>query len=154
MAKNLLPEIFERPLRQFPGLIPNLFAYPWQNFFEEGMYPEGLQSQGVTMYEENNKLHIEIPLPGLELKDIEVTMNKGVLYVRGESKEEEKNEKKKFYRRSNRKYSYAITLPTQISEKQEPQALYNEGILNVTVDLATPKDTKKINVKQGNSKKR
>lgn len=152
MTLNLLPELFDRPTRQFPSLLSNLLLNPWANF-DENLLSQGLGSSGIRIYEENNHLHIEMPLPGLNLKDIEVSLNKGILLVKGESQEEENDTKRKVYRSSKRNYSYSLALPTQIDEKQEPQAVYTDGILNVSLQLANQKETKKITVKAGNSKK-
>ena len=73
--------------------------------------------------------------------------------IKGEAKEEEKDKKKKYYHSSERKYSYSFALPTQIDEKQEPQATYTDGILNITLKMATHAETKKIAVKTGSAKK-
>lgn len=147
MARKFLPEvILNRPLRQFPAL--------WQNFFDDdGFFPaEELSTKGARIYEENNHLCVEVPLPGLNLKDIDVSLNKGILYIKGECKEEEKNKKRRFYRSSTRKYAYSITLPAQINEKQEPNAIYKDGILTISLQLAKQGETKKIAVKAGGNK--
>lgn len=99
---------------------------------------------------------MELPLPGLNLKEIDVSLNKGVLVVNGEVSEEDQqkeNKNRKYYRSSKRSYSYSIALPQQIDERQEPQAVYEDGILKVTLQLAKQGETKKISVKAGNKKK-
>lgn len=142
MTLNLLPEIFDRPIRSFPSL--------WQNLLNEDFFPREFSTDGgVRIYEENNQLHVEVPLPGLDLKDIEVSLNKGILLVRGAGEEKEEDKKRKYYRSSKRSYSYSLALPTQIDEKQEPQAVYNDGILNISLQLAKQGETKKITVKAG-----
>lgn len=88
-----------------------------------------------------------MPLPGLNLKDFEVSLNKGVLLVKGAAEEEDK--KRKYYRSSKRSYSYSLALPSQIDEKQEPQAVYSDGILNTSLQLTKQGETKKITVKSG-----
>lgn len=147
MTLNLLPEIFDRPLRSFPSLWQNL--NPWQNLLEEDFFPRELSTGGVRIYEDNNQLHVEVPLPGLDLKNIEVSLNQGVLLVKGAAEEEEEDKKRKYYRSSKRRYSYSLALPTQIDEKQEPQAVYTDGILNISLRLAKQGETKKITVKPG-----
>lgn len=141
MTLNLLPEIFDRPLKSFPSL--------WQNLLGEDFLPREHATNGVRIYEDNNQLHVEIPLPGLDLKDIEVSLNKGVLLVKGEAEEKEEDKKRKYYRSSKRSYSYSLSLPTQIDEKQDPQAVYVDGILNISLQLAKQGETKKITVKPG-----
>lgn len=106
----------------------------------------------IPAKEEKNQLHVEVPLPGLSLNDIEVTLNKGVLFIKGDAKEEEQDKNRKFYRTSRRSYSYSLVLPTQIDEKQEPQATYSDGILKISVQVAKPAESKKIPVKSGSRK--
>lgn len=148
MAENTLSKrVLNTPFAYFPTL--------WPDVFNEDLFPasEDFSTKGVRVYEEDNHLHVEVPLPGLTLNDIEVTLNKGVLYVKGESKEETKDKKRRFYRSSRRSYSYSLILPTQIDEKQEPQAVYIDGILNISLQLAKQGETKKITVKSGTTKK-
>ncbi|KAF3361673.1 Uncharacterized protein PHSC3_001796 [Chlamydiales bacterium STE3] len=141
MNRSLLPERI--PLSRLPSI--------WSKFFDEDLFSssEDFPLQGVRIYEENNQLHVEAPVPGLNLNDIEVTLNKGVLWIKGESKQEEEDKKRKFYRSSTRNYSYSLVLPTQIDESQEPQAVYADGILKISLQLSKQGQTKKINVKSG-----
>lgn len=138
-----------------PARILNRSLRLWPSFFEEDFLPstEDFSTKGARIFEENNELHVEVPLPGLGLKDIEVSLNKGVLWVKGEAQEEEKDKKRKFYRSSKRSYSYSLTLPTQIEEKQEPEAIYEDGVLKLVFRLAMEGENKKIKVKAGNNKK-
>lgn len=147
MTLNLLPEIFDRPLRSFPSPWQNW--NPWQNLLDEDFFSREFSTNSVRIYEDNNQLHVEVPLPGLDLKDIEVSLNKGILLVRGAAEEKEGDKKRKYYRSSKRSYSYSLALPTQTDEKQEPQAVYADGILNVSLQLAKQGETKKITVKPG-----
>lgn len=153
MTRNLLPELLDRPLRQFPNLWSSFFPISIENLFEDGLLPQDFLAKGARIYEENKQLHVEVPLPGLNLKDIEVSLNKGILLVKGDAVEEEQDKKRKYYRSSKRSYSFSLVLPTQIDEKQEPQAVYTDGILNISLQLAKQGETKKISVKAGNSKK-
>lgn len=147
--KENLPEIFDKPHKSFPKLWQNWMMNPWQNLFDEDFLSREFSTTSVRMYEDNNQLNIEVPLPGLNPKDIEVSLNRGVLLVRGTAKEEEKDKKRKYYLSSNRNYSYALALPTQIDERQEPQAVYNDGILHIKLQLSKQEEAKKIPVKSG-----
>lgn len=150
MPLNLFPELLPEymlnaPFRQFPGIFSNLV--------HGDLLSQDFAVKGARVYEEGNHLHVEVPIPGLSLDDIEVSLNKGTLRIRGESKKEEEDKKRKFYRSSERNYSYSLTLPAQIDEKQEPQAIYENGVLNVSLQLAKEGETKKIPVKSGAPKK-
>lgn len=132
MSRNLPDPFFSRFHRPW-DLLPN-----WDNDVET-------ENQGVRIYEENNQLHVEVPMAGLKAEEIDISLNRGTLWIKGESKEEER--KKKFYRTSQRKYSYSLVLPSQIDEKLEPHATYEEGILKISLQLAKTAETKKIQIK-------
>lgn len=151
MTQNLLPEIFNRPFRSFSSPWQNWNL--WQSLLDEDFFSREFSTNGVRIYEDNNQLHVEVPLPGLDLTDIEVNLNKGILLVRGSGEEKEEDKKRKYYHSSKRSYSYSLALPTQIDEKQEPQAVYVDGILKISLQLAKQGETKKITVTAGNSKK-
>lgn len=159
MSKNprdQLPEPYSETSRSglFPSLLPRFFLNPWSSLFDEDFLPSSLQTQGVRVYEKDNELHVEAPLPGLKPEEIEVKLNNGILFINGRCQEEEKDNRKKFYRSSTRQYSYSIALPAQIDEKQERQAVYQDGILNISFPLEKKTtEGKKITVKTGTNKK-
>lgn len=156
--REQMPEKYqsEKTPARFPSPWANLFLGGWPEFFDENLMSgmSDMQTQGVRIYEEKNELHVEAPLPGLNSKDIEVSINKGVLWIKGQLKEEEKDKEKKFYRSSKRNYAYSIVLPTQTDQKQEPQAVYSDGILKVSLKLEKREEPKKITVKAGNGNKK
>ena len=84
MAFELVPESFWRfPTLKFPSL------------FEEDEWFTPAAISGLSVYEDDKTVYVEASVPGVDPKDVEVTYDKGVLWVKGESKEEEKE--KKFY---------------------------------------------------------
>lgn len=105
MPINFLPTL-GRPLSRIPAAL-------WSNFFEnEDLFPTGIsRDTGIKIWEENNELRIEAPLPGLSDSDIEITLNQGVLIIRGSKDEEEEDKNRRYYRSSRRDYSFSIALP-------------------------------------------
>ena len=97
-----------------------LFSDVNRKSFRGWSIASGFSAKGARIYEENKQLHVEVPFPGLNLKNIEVSLNKGILLVKGDAVEEEQDKKRKYYRSSKRSYSFSLVLPTQIDEKQEP----------------------------------
>lgn len=147
MSSNV-PDFFGRS--NFPSLLPN-FLNPW--FDESQLRQQFPTSGGIWVYEEGNELHVEMPLPGLNAKDIDVNLRQGVLLVKGESSEETQDKNRKYYQSSRRSYSYSLALPIQIDENQELKANYNDGILSIALQKAKSGETKKITVKAGGNKK-
>lgn len=143
MSLSLVPSsLFKRPSRSFFNF-PNL----WEEL-ETGLKNIN-EEQGLTIYEEKNNIVVEAALPGLKEDEIEVNLNRGVLWIKGERNEEEHDKNRKFYRKSTNTFSYRVTLPEQIDEKQEPQASYNQGVLKITFQKAKQAESKRIAIKKG-----
>lgn len=104
------------------------------------------------MVETDNAIEVSIELPGMELKDIEVTVNDDMLTVKGEKRIERQEEKKGYYL-SERSYGAiyrTIPLPPGV-DGEKAQASLKNGVL--TIRLAqTPEaqaKVKRIEVKNG-----
>ncbi len=117
------------------------------DLFKDDLFPESSSTMSARVYEENNQLHVEVPVPGMNLEDIEVRVNKGVLSVKGHVDEEENDESRKYYSSSQRDYSFSISLPDDINEKQKPQVVYTDGILKVSMQLVKHDKSGKISVR-------
>lgn len=102
---------------------------------------------GLSISEDKDHVYVEADMPGLKAEDIELTFEKGTLWIRGERKEEEKNKEKKFYRKASRSFSYRVFVPGAIDEKKEPEAVYKDGILKISFNKIAQGQGKKIQVK-------
>jgi HSP20 family protein len=83
--------------------------------------------------ESEKEVRISAELPGLDEKDIEVTVAGPLLTIKGEKKAE-KEEKNGGYWRSERSYGYferAVHLPAGI-DPQKARATFKQGVLKVT----------------------
>jgi HSP20 family protein len=88
----------------------------------------------VDVSETEGELRIEAELPGVDEKDVEVTLSNGRLTIRGEKKQE-KEEKKQDYHLVERSYgSFArsLTLPFA-ADPEQVKASFAKGVLTVTV---------------------
>lgn len=135
------------------SLVPRSF---WPTFFEhlpfdlvEKDFWEGSKQSGLTVSEDKTHVHIEAALPGLDPKNIEVTFDNGMLWIRGEKKEEEKDKDKKYYRKASSSFSYRVAIPGKIDEKKEPDAIYKDGIMKVSFVKSGESKSKKIAIKKG-----
>ncbi len=104
----------------------------------------------VDVAETDKAYEITAELPGMDEKNIEVKLSDGVLTIKGE-KQEEKEEKKKDYYLSERRYgSFAryFDLPEGV-EANKIEAAFKNGVLKVTLPKTAEaqKPAKKIEVK-------
>lgn len=103
---------------------------------------------GLSIYEDNNNFYVEASLPGLSAEDIEVTYEGGTLWIKGEKKEEEKDTKKKYFRKALSSFSYSARLPGPIDENKEINAEYKNGIMKITFSKRKESKTQKIKIKK------
>lgn len=87
---------------------------------------------GLTITEDDQHVYVEAAVPGIEPKDIEITFERGMLWIRGEAKAEEKDKKRKIHTQSRRSFSYRIAVPGDIDLSKEPEASYKHGVMTVT----------------------
>ena len=135
MAFDLMPRSFMSPSR-------------WQNFFDDEDWSSFLPSSGLSVWEDEKHVYVEAAVPGLEAENVEVTYEKGVLWVRGNKHDEEKDENKKFYRKASSAFSYRVSVPGDIDENMEPQATYKNGVMKVVFQKRPEVQPKKITIKK------
>ncbi|MFQ5958096.1 MAG: Hsp20/alpha crystallin family protein [Alphaproteobacteria bacterium] len=95
---------------------------------------DGLMVPDVDVAETDKEIQVSVELPGVDEKDIEVSLSDGVLTIRGE-KRVEKEEKDKEYHRLERSYGAferALTMPVAIDE-DKVDATFAKGVLTITV---------------------
>lgn len=124
------PDVFER----FLGPWPDWFRrpVPWWPF-------DGEEVLRVDEVQEGDTLVVRAELGGIDPeKDVEVTVEDGVLHIRAERRQEEETEGKSWRRRELRYGSFVrdVALPEGASEK-DVKATYKDGILEVRVPMPT-----------------
>ncbi len=88
----------------------------------------------ADVVEKDNRYEITAELPGLDEKNVEVTVADNVLTIKGEKKDE-KEEKKKDYYRSERRFGAferSFQLPSGV-EQSKIEASFQKGVLTVTI---------------------
>lgn len=88
----------------------------------------------VDVRETDKELTVEADLPGLDEKDIKVTLQNGVLTIRGEKSFEKKDEQANYHVMERRYGSFhrAMRLPEVIDEGKI-EAKFDKGVLTVTL---------------------
>jgi HSP20 family protein len=92
----------------------------------------------VDFTETDTELRVAAELPGIEEKDIQVSLEDGVLTIRAERNAEVKNEDAKEVRHVETfhgKYERSLRLPSEV-DADAVKAAYRNGILSVTLPKA------------------
>jgi HSP20 family protein len=88
----------------------------------------------VDVSESGKEVRITAELPGLDEKDVEVTVTNNMLTIKGEKKVEKEEEEGDYYH-SERSYGYfdrTIALPQGI-DADNAKAQFKKGVLKVTI---------------------
>lgn len=115
------------------------FDFPFHNLQEDmdiGWSPR------LDVSETDNSLEIVADLPGLEKKDIHVSLEDDLLVIKGERKEEKESKDKQYHTIERRSGSFyrAVRLPVEVVE-EKVEANFKDGVL--TLRLPKSKDVKK-----------
>lgn len=104
-------------------------------------------ASNVAVSEDEKNVYVEAGLPGIDPKDVDITFEKGYLWIKGEAKETEEDKKRKYYRHATRSFSYRIAIPGDIDLNAEPTATNDHGVTKVTFAKAAKAQPKKIQIK-------
>ena len=102
----------------------------------------------VDITEDENSFKLLADIPGVKPEDIDVSMDNGVLTVKGERNTEEKTEKENF-RRVERQYGAfyrRFTLP-ETANAEKIEAHSEHGVLKITIPKQEVEQARRISVK-------
>jgi HSP20 family protein len=112
-------------------------------------YSSAKFSPSINIAEDKNKIEITAELPGMDEKDVELSLAENKLTISGEKKEEVKKEKDSYYH-LERKTGYfrrVIQLPVEINPDQA-EAQFSKGVLKVILPKSEQTEkVKKIQIK-------
>jgi HSP20 family protein len=102
----------------------------------------------VDIYEEKDSLVVEMALPKIEQKDLDVKIENDVLVIQGRTQKKSEVDEKNYYRREMHSGSFyrAIPLPGHVLG-DKTKAQYETGVLRVVVPKETEKKEKSVQVK-------
>jgi HSP20 family protein len=110
----------------------------------------GAFTPSVDIKESEKDITVSAELPGMEDKDIDLSLNRDSLTIKGEKKEEKEDKGKNYYRmeRSYGSFIRTIPLPAEV-DMDRVKAEFKKGILTVALPKTAKaiKETKKISVK-------
>jgi HSP20 family protein len=127
--------------REVEEMFSRLPAWPWSD-------RECVWAPAVDMIDHDDEIVLRADLPGLDEKDIEVTVQDGTLAIRGQRKEETEEKKEDYYysERSYGAFARTLTLPATV-EADKVKATFKKGVLEVHLPKAKEAKGKKIEIK-------
>ncbi len=146
-------------VRRRPRWLGRTTGWPFQRLFEEmfedfgeSFLPERWTERrfvpAIDVSEDENELTITAELPGMDREDLEVTVDNGVLCLRGEKKEEEVSEEADYHRVERRygQFERRMRLPGYVNA-DKIQATYEHGVLKLTLPKTEAAKARSIQIK-------
>lgn len=141
---------FDRFLaRGFPSLgqgrdfqtIDSLFG---NNLFELG----GQRLPSLDVVDRNDEVLVRAEVPGVDKKDLNVTLTDNILTIKGESRSEQKVEEGDYHKReiSSSSFARSLTLPGTVDAAKAVASL-KDGVLDITLPKVESSKKRKIAVK-------
>ena len=88
----------------------------------------------VEMFETDQDVVVRAEMPNIDPKKVDVTVADGALTLRGETRHEEEQKGRNYYRRELRAGAFIRTLPLPTEVKSaEAKATYKDGVLEVKI---------------------
>lgn len=143
---------FDRMLEEFPwaGWRRPLARFDVEPFFR-GFGGVGA-APAVDIVEKDKEYEITAELPGMDENNIDVKFADGVLTIKGEKKEEKEERKKDYYLSERRYGSFQRSFPVPESvDANKIEAKFVNGVLTIKLPKSAEaqKNEKKIAIKKG-----
>jgi len=139
------------PFREFERMRRDMDRF-WDSFLEGGLRKRteegGEWFPSLDVAETKNELVVKAEVPGMDPKNIDISISDGVLTIKGEKKEE-KEEKEADYHLVERSYgafTRSIRLPAE-AQSGKINASYKNGVLKLTLPKSEEAKKKEIKIK-------
>ncbi len=118
-------ETFDNFFRRF-----SLAPWEWSGW-------RGEYSPRVNVTEKDNVVHVEAEVPGMEEKDLDVSLSDNMLTLKGERRTEAEDSGERYYRReiSYGAFHRSVPLPGRVQE-DSVKATFSKGVLRIELPLA------------------
>ncbi len=110
----------------------------------------GMGRGTLDVYEEGNNVVVEASLPGMKPEDVDVTVEGGMLTIRGETKADEERKDRNYLVREHRRGSFyrTVRLPDNV-DTDKVQANFDNGVLRITFPRSEQSKAKRIPLTSG-----
>ena len=141
-----------RPFREVSRLRREMDRL-WDDYFgsgRRGLQPLAEFAPAVDVKETDTEIVVKAEVPGMDAKDINISVTGEVLTIKGEKKaeREEKEENYHLIERSHGSFSRSLVLPAAV-DMDKIEAKYDKGVLTVSCPKREEVKPKAIEIKAG-----
>jgi HSP20 family protein len=125
----------------------------WENFFGERLLTRMWEREwapSLDVSESKDNFVVKAEVPGIDAKDIDISLTGDVLTIRGEKKQEKEEREEDYHlvETSYGSFSRSVRLPAEV-ESNKIKASYKNGILNITLPKSEKVKAKEVKIKVG-----
>lgn len=128
------------PFEEMERLFDNYFSRGWMHPFHMDWpsLPKMRAFEGKTpsvdVIDRDNEVFIKAELPGVDKKDLDISVTNNTVTIKGTTSHEEKEEKGDYYHCeiSQGSYSRTLSLPAEVDE-ENTKAKFKDGVLELTL---------------------
>lgn len=151
MLREFLPSLRKQSLvTRRPTSIADIMEEFWREPFGSFTTIPLVRDQwypAVDISESESEIVVKAELPGLEPKDVDITVDEDTLFIKGEKRFEEEEKKGGYHRieRSYGSFQRSVVLPCSVKVDQV-RAKFDKGVLTVSLAKSTAEKGKKIEI--------
>lgn len=107
-----------------------------------------MSTPAIDMYQTDNEVVLKASIPGIKAEEVQINITGDVLTLKGEVKQEDERQERAWHIREQRFGSFerSIALPTAV-KTDKAEAVFEDGILTITLPKADEVKPKTINIK-------
>jgi len=127
---------------EFNRFLDRVFAGEWMRpmmwgrpFWGELLEPADVRLPSLDIVDRDHEILVRVEVPGVDKKDLDVSISGNVLTIKGSVQRERKDESERYHWReiSRGSFSRSITLPAGVDASSVTAAL-KDGVLEVTAE--------------------
>ena len=128
------------------SLMDDFFSSPLTRW--DDVFYRDFDTLSADMWEEGNSIFVKMAMPGIEKKDIKISVTGDSISIKGETKEQKEEKEKRYYLNTMhaQSYSQSFNLPT-IIDPDKVEASFKDGVLTVKLPKAKESQVKEIEIK-------
>lgn len=155
------PSIIKHPIAEMERAFDRFFGRGFASLWHGRDFPvmdslfgdsllefNGQRLPNIDVVDRDNEILVRAELPGVEKKDLSISLTDNLLTIKGEIKTEKKEEKGDYHRReiSSSAFARTFTLPGSVDSNKAAASL-KDGVLEISLPKAESSKKRNIEVK-------